>query len=116
MKWYLVKLVFGVSELDQPENAPAKFDEQLRLIEEETHDLALLKARRLGKKFEGSFFRGEHLTTWTFIDVKDVVLLDVIQDGIEIYSDMIETNDRESFINSVLLRSLHLSARTPVLF
>jgi hypothetical protein len=120
MKWYLIKLVFSIEfEMTQTENSkrPAQFDEQLRLIEEETHDLAILKARRLGKKLESAFINANNqLVSWVFVDVKEVILIDTIQDGVEVYSDTIETDDRESFIHAVLLRSLHLSAKTPVLF
>ena len=120
MKWYLVKLVFSI-EFESHRNgelhSPAQFDEQLRLIEEETHDLALLKARKLGKSLQSSFNDSTtEMVSWVFIDVKEVILIDAIRDGIEVYSDTIETDDRESFINSVLLRSLHLSASTPVFF
>lgn len=116
MKWYLVKLIFSI-EMDASATCPAQFDEQLRLVEEETHDLAILKARRLGKKLESRFHNSNNqLVSWVFVDVKEVILIDAIEDGVEIYSNTVEADDREGFINSVLLRSLHLSARTPVLF
>lgn len=118
MKWYLVKLIFSIEFENQNNlltNSSAQFDEQLRLVEDYSEHTALLKARKLGKSLESSFLNAnKKLVHWKFIDVREIILIDQIQDGIEIYSNTIETADREEYIHTILQRSLYLSIKQPI--
>lgn len=119
MKWFLVKLVFSI-EVDNFINGSkstlAQFDEQLRLIEVEDLENAHLKARHLGKNSEATFTNSNNkLVNWRFIDVKEIILIGDIRDGVEIYSNTVETDDKENYINSILLRSLNLQTTKLVL-
>lgn len=115
MNWYLVKLIFSIEVENRHSNNPAQFDEQLRLIEDHSEEAALLKARKLGKSICSSFLNTENQkVSWRFIDVREIIGLDKIHDGIEIYSNTVETSDRDEYINSILLRSMHLTSHQPI--
>jgi len=116
MNWYLVKLIFSLEPLKASDKV-GRFEEQLRLVSEETHDLAILRGRRMGKTIESDSLKDSgSMEQRRFVDVKEVIAIAEWKDGVELESRRIEAADGESFINSVLLHSLRLSARTPVLF
>lgn len=115
MNWYLVKLIFSIEVENRISSNPAEFDEQLRLIEDHSQEAALLKARKLGKSICTTFHNtSNQKVSWRFIDVREIIGLDKIHDGIEIYSNTVETSDREEYIRSILLRSMHLTSQQPI--
>lgn len=110
MEWYLAKLVFSIEvESDRLTDQPSQFDQQWRLIQAGSQPEAHLKARSLGKKEECSFPGSDkRVVHWRFVEVNEVLLLGDLRDGMQIYSDTVETHEKEEFILSVMTRSLGL--------
>lgn len=104
MNWYLVKLVFHI---DNDVKDLHHFDEQLRLVHASSDGDAFLKARLIGKNEESNFDNHQSKKVhWRFIDVKELIFLGELKDGIEIYSETTETANKDWYIQSVLLRAL----------
>ena len=110
MEWYLAKLVFSIEiDSNQKMEHPAHFDQQWRLVQAGSQAEAHLKARSLGRKEACSFPGSEERTIhWRFVEVNEVLLIGEIRDGMEIYSETVETQEKEEFILSVMNRSLGL--------
>jgi len=115
MNWYIAKLVFNIS----PEEGSVKpqFDEQLRLIEADSTEQALLKARVIGLSEEDSFFNDKmKKVKWEFINVAELLPLKKIEDGIEVYSRIHETEEAQPYINYVHQRAITLRLNAMPLF
>lgn len=107
MNWYLVKLVFSI------ESGPeAQFDEQLRLIKAGNTNDAYFKARNIGRQEEVAFSNASHtLVKWRFIDVPEVNQVGELKDGMELYSNTIESEDREGYIHAVRKKGMAIQSR-----
>jgi hypothetical protein len=107
MSWFIAKLVFNISTAQQ--NHKPQFDEQLRLICAETLEEAFLKARKLGLGNEDSFLNDtEHRVKWEFINVAEILPINSLEDGIELYSQVHETEEAKSYIQDVHQRAIFL--------
>ncbi len=110
MNWYLVKLIYSIDGFDNQMNA--QFDEQLRLINAINEEAAYFKAKQMGKQFESTFSNENgNLLSFNFIDVSEVIKVEQLSDGIEIYSNTIETHDKRSFIQSVLQKGMAIQSK-----
>ena len=107
MNWYISKIVFKISA-DNTQHKP-QFDEQLRLIAADSEEEAFLKARTIGLGEEDSFVNDRNNTVrWEFINVSEIVPLKRLEDGIEIYSHIHETEEAKSYIRSVHQKAIFL--------
>jgi hypothetical protein len=107
MSWFIAKLVFNISTAQQ--NHKPQFDEQLRLICAENLEEAFLKARKLGLGDEESFLNDtEHRVKWEFINVAEILPIQSLEDGIELYSQVHETEEAKSYIQDVHQRAIFL--------
>ena len=100
MNWYITKIVFNISA----ENNTTKnqFDEQLRLITADSKEEAFLKARALGLSEEDTFYNDKmKKVKWEFINVSEVLPLKNLEDGMELYSRIHETQEGTSYINFI---------------
>ena len=107
MNWYISKIVFKISA----ENTQQKpqFDEQLRLISAETEEEAFLKARTIGLSEEDSFLNDRKNTVkWEFINVAEIIPLNKLEDGMEIYSQIHETEEAKSYIHCIHQKAIFL--------
>lgn len=112
MNWYITKIVFNISA----ENSAAKtqFDEQLRLITAESKEEAFLKARTIGLSEEDTFYNDKmKQVKWEFVNVSEVLPLKNLEDGIELYSRIHETEEGSSYINFIHQKAIaiRLNAR-----
>ena len=106
MNWYITKIVFHIHADNQTNQ---QFDEQLRLVEAENQEEAFLKARIIGLTEEDSFFNDKSkLVKWEFINVPDIIPLQKIEDGMEVYSRIHEMKEAKSYINFVHQRAISL--------
>src|SRR5918993_2689682 len=97
MNWYISKLVFNISA--ENTNHKPQFDEQLRLISADSMEEAFIKARKLGIREEDSFINHQdNRVNWEFINVSEIVALNSIEDGMELYSQIRETEEPASYI------------------
>lgn len=107
MNWYIAKIVFNISAentLHKPQ-----FDEQLRLIAADNHEEAFLKAKKIGLAEEDSFLNDQHnKVKWEFIDVAEVLRINSLDDGTELYSHIHEADEAKSYINSVHQKAIFI--------
>lgn len=104
MNWYLSKMVFQIicGEGDHK----AQFDEQLRLICAGSKEEAFHKAQVFGMRSEELFFNNkEQLVQWRFISVSEIYRLNELIDGAELYSQVQETEDAESYLKFVYAKA-----------
>ncbi len=108
MNWYIAKIVYQIICGDG-KHTP-QFDEQLRLIHAHNQLHAFRKAREMGKHEEDCFLNNVNKPVhWQFIDVAEIVPVDVVADGAEVYSKIGEEEDAENYIRTIRLRAAHLS-------
>jgi hypothetical protein len=107
MNWYISKIVFKISA-ENTQHKP-QFDEQLRLIAADSEGEAFLKARTIGIGEEDSFLNDRNNTVkWEFINVSEVIPLNKLEDGMEIYSQIHETDEARSYIHCVHQKAIFL--------
>ena len=111
MNWYISKIVFKISA-ENTDHKP-QFDEQLRLIAADSEGEAFLKARVIGIGEEDSFLNDRNnKVKWEFINVAEIVPLRNIEDGMEIYSHIHETDEAKSYIQYVHQKAIFLRAHS----
>ena|SRR3990170_2053707 len=107
MSWYISKIVFKISA-ENTQHKP-QFDEQLRLITADSEGEAFLKARAIGISEEDSFLNDRKNTVkWEFINVAEIIPLNDLEDGMEIYSQIHETDEAKSYIQCVHQKAIFL--------
>ena len=113
MNWYISKIVFRISA-ENTRHKP-QFDEQLRLIAAESEEEAFLKARTIGLSEEDSFLNDKQNTVkWEFINVSDIVPIKKLEDGMEIYSHIHETDEARSYIHCVHQKAIFLRMNSKI--
>lgn len=114
MKWYIAKLVFSIETTTA--YASAQFDEQVRLIKANNATEAYFKIRRIGKTEEVSFSNTtSSRVQWQFIDVSEMICIGDITDGLEVYSNTVEVEEKNSYINAVLKKGMGIQAKNLIL-
>ena len=107
MNWYIAKIVFNITA-ENTSHAP-QFDEQLRLISAHSSEEAFLKARKLGLSEEDAYVNDRNNTVkWEFINVSEVVPLNKIEDGAELYSNIYETDEAKTYIHHVHQKAIFI--------
>ncbi|MBL7857910.1 MAG: DUF4288 domain-containing protein [Cyclobacteriaceae bacterium] len=106
MNWYITKIVFGIHAENQTQQ---QFDEQLRLVCAENQEEAFLKSRIIGLGEEDAFFNDKnHLVKWEFINVAEVIPLQKLEDGVELYSRIHELKEAKTYITFIHQRARSL--------
>ena len=107
MNWYISKVVFKISA-ENTQHTP-QFDEQLRLIAADSEEQAFLKARTIGISEEDSFLNDKkNKVKWEFINVAEIVPLKNLEDGMEIYSQIHETEEAKSYIHCIHQKAIFI--------
>jgi hypothetical protein len=107
MNWYISKIVFKISA-ENTHHTP-QFDEQLRLIAADSEEQAFLKARTIGISEEDSFLNDKkNKVKWEFINVAEIVPLKNLEDGMEIYSQIHETEVAKSYIHCIHQKAIFI--------
>ncbi len=96
MKWYLAKIVFRI--VCGNGNHTPQFDEQFRLLSAENAALAFIKAVNKGNESEERFYNiHKQVVQWKFLDVPEIILINEMVDGTEIYSSIKESDDAADY-------------------
>ena len=96
MNRYLVKLVYQIICGDGRHTA--QFDEQLRLLTAGDEEEALQKARNIGTREEEAFYNNRRqLVQWKFINAVELYAMADLHDGAEVFSQIKESDDAESY-------------------
>ncbi len=107
MNWYIAKIVFNISA-ENTRHTP-QFDEQLRLIAAADVEEAFHKARALGLQEEDCFVNeNKNRVRWEFINVAEITPVKRLEDGMELYSHIHETDEAKSYINWVHQKAILL--------
>ena len=115
MAWYIGKLVFRITA-NNTEHKP-QFDEQLRLIFAADHEEAFLKARIIGLGEEDSFINDKNnVVKWEFINVSELLPLQGLEDGVELYSRIYEMDEESAHVNFVHQKAITLRLNSRPLF
>ena len=110
MKWFIAKIIFRISSEG---SRLAQFDEHLRLIAASNFDEAFVKARVLGISEEDTLYTDRDTTVkWEFINVAELIPIQDLKDGSEIYSSIHETDEGTSYINHVHQRAVFMQTAT----
>lgn len=103
MNWYIAKLTFRITV------GHGQFDEQLRMIYALNREEALLKARMIGLREEDRMLNVyQQPVAWEFVNVAELLPLPSLADGIEVYSQVFETNEPERHVHDVHQRAMDL--------
>jgi len=98
MNWYMAKLVYQFicgNGMHTPQ-----FNEQLRLIVAEDALHAFYKARLIGERETLDIIKDGLPIQWKFIDVTEILPVDKLSDGAELWSFMNEDTDAELYIRN----------------
>jgi len=99
MNWYISKIVFSI---ENKQAAKSQFDEQLRLVSADSTEEAFMKARAIGLNEEEIFFNSnQNEVKWEFINVSEIIPMNKLEDGIELYSRIHETEEARTYINFI---------------
>jgi len=96
MNWFLAKIVYQIICGDG-DHTP-QFDEQVRLLSAYTAEEAWQKSNNIGLQEEDIFYnQQQQIVQWKFIAVAELHALDELTDGAEVYSQIKETDDADSY-------------------
>jgi len=113
MDWYLTKIVFNIAA----DNNINQFDEQLRLVTAESKEEAFLKARAIGLREEDTFYNDKMKEVkWEFINVSEIIPINKLEDGTELYSRIHETEEATSYINFVHQKAIALRKKSRLFY
>ena len=105
MNWYITKIVFNITT----EQSTNQFDEQLRLVNAESKKEAFLKARTIGLREEDTFYNDKmREVKWEFVNVSEIIPMSNLEDGIELYSRIHETDEATKYIHFVHQKAIAL--------
>jgi len=114
MNWYIAKIVFNINS---DSTGKKQFDEQLRLINADSDEEALLRARTIGISEEDTFYNDKKKKVkWEFINVAELLPIKRLEDGMELYSRIHETEEGTSYINYVHQKAISLRLNAMPLF
>lgn len=107
MNWYIAKLVFKII-CNEGKHTP-QFDQQLRLIKANTRSSAFEKAMEIGYKDEFSLpANNTNSVSSEFLGVVELELLEMISDGMTLYTSTRELNNADPYIDFVKAKSRYL--------
>jgi len=114
MNWYIAKIVFNINS---ESTGKKQFDEQLRLINADSDEEALLRARTIGLNEEDTFYNDKKKKVkWEFVNVAELLPIKRLEDGMELYSRIHETDEGTSYINYVHQKAISLRLNAMPLF
>lgn len=114
MNWYIAKIVFGIKSENQTRQ---QFDEQLRLISADSQEEAFLKSRMIGLQEEDSFLNDKNnVVKWEFINVAELIPLNRIEDGMEVYSRIHEMEESKQYVDVIHQKAIAIRLNSFPLF
>lgn len=96
MNWFIARIVFRI--ISGEGNHNPQFDEQLKLIAARDEEEAYEKAFCMGKDGEDSFPNATgKKVEWKFVGVAELSTIPQLDDGAELYSKIIETDNADNY-------------------
>jgi len=113
MNWYIAKVVFNIAVGDG--NHTPQFDEQYRLVKEQTIQAAFSKAERLGAGEEEIMLNDKNeLVKWEFVGVSELYPIDDLRDGMELCSTIREEVDRTLYIQTLQMKNAYVRSKLEI--
>jgi len=113
MNWYITKIVFNITA----EQSSNQFDEQLRLVNAASKEEAFLKARTIGLREEDTFYNDKmREVKWEFVNVAEIIPINKLEDGTELYSRIHETEEPTSYIHFIHKKAIALRKNSTLLY
>jgi hypothetical protein len=113
MNWYITKIVFNITA----EQSSNQFDEQLRLVNAESKEEAFLKARTIGLREEDTFYNDKMKEVkWEFVNVSEIIPVNKLEDGTELYSRIHETAEATKYIHFVHQKAIALRKNSTLFY
>jgi hypothetical protein len=113
MNWYITKIVFNINA----EQNANQFDEQLRLVNAESKEEAFLKARTIGLREEDTFYNDNmREVKWEFVNVSEIIQVNKLEDGTELYSRIHETEEASQYIHFVHQKAIALRKNSTLFY
>jgi hypothetical protein len=107
MHWYVIRLVYQIVNSSTSEQ---QFDEQVRLIQADCMEWAVEKAATLGRLGEEFFYNQQQTAVqWKFIGVTDVIPVDSIEDGVQLFSETQSVGAHDNYFDIVIARFTRLT-------
>ena len=100
--WYAANLLFQ-SEHSTVSDKENLWEESIRLIQADSTDQAMQKAKELGQRSEVSYLGEEaDLVKWKFVRVERIFEIDdeKLKDGTEVFSRFLRASEVESMLTS----------------
>lgn len=106
---YIVQLYFKIETQGQKKS---QFDCQLRMIEAENEEEAFFIAKEIGLKESTQFIsENGHLVKWEFAGITNIQEMNLSENGSQIFSDTIETEINDTFLNYIQTKTKDLALR-----
>lgn len=113
MNWYIAKIVFNITA----EHNTHQFDEQLRLVNAESKEEAFLKARTIGLREEDTFYNDNmREVKWDFVNVSEIIPVNKLEDGTELYSRIHEVDEATAYIHFVHQKAIALRKNSTLFY
>jgi hypothetical protein len=107
MNWYAAKIVFQIVSDNNPDTA--QFDEQVRLIQAVSRELALEIAHQFGLMAQEDFpTKKGSLLEWKFVAVIEIEFIGELEHGAEIHYAIKEPSEKELYLQRVQEKALNL--------
>ncbi len=108
LHWFLAKIVFEI-KIEEQSSAP-QFEEQFRLIKADELDWAIEKATILSKMEACSFLNDRNQKVeWEFVEIVELLPLDGIDDGMQLYTQTEEPENVNSYIEVIKKKAKRLN-------
>jgi hypothetical protein len=109
MTWFIVKLIFQIKN----SSLAAQFDEQYRLVLGNDQSEAFQKACLLAQTEEENFSTLDNQTiSWCFVGISSIYPMERLNDGIELFSNIVETNEMHDYLEIVKIKHQSFSVES----
>jgi len=101
MTRFIVKLIFQIKNA----SLAAQFDEQYRLVCGKNKLEVFQKACLLAQTEEENFTTLDKQTvSWCFVGISSIYPIERLNDGIELFSNIVETNEMQDYLEIVKIK------------
>lgn len=110
MNWYIAKVVYNIVN-GSGDHTP-QFDEQYRLVTATSLEEAFQKAEQIGVNEEDILLNeNREIVKWGFVGISELYAINELKDGMELFSNIHEEQDRKLYIETVRMKSAYVQSK-----
>lgn len=110
MNWYIAKVVYNIVN-GSGDHTP-QFDEQYRLVKASSLEEAFQKAEHIGVNEEEILLsENKEIVNWNFVGISELYAINELKDGMELFSNIHEEQDRKLYIETVKMKSAYVQSK-----